>query len=200
MTAPGIAKGKPNAASDGHRHCAVVGTFGLPAEAPLERVDSGVFRYGLVLEHAPPVVAFYSHLLEPQQVFPMKPAISSPDQSAIITFPVSETRARVQEPGSASEHDVRVPDQCLAILRGRRERELTSFAGGEQPFGIGRSERLLPRECIVEGTKFIQSAFRVSDELHAKSILRFCASDFVTALFAEVARDCVILDRNIGDQ
>src|SRR5712664_1198396 len=45
-TAPGIAKGKPNAAFDGHRHWAVVGTVRLPAEAPFERIDCGLFRCG----------------------------------------------------------------------------------------------------------------------------------------------------------
>ncbi|SRR5467141_347501 len=42
----GVAQAKPDAAFDGHRHCAVVGTFRLPAEAPFERIDCGLFRCG----------------------------------------------------------------------------------------------------------------------------------------------------------
>ena len=90
---PGIANGNIDAASDCHRYRAVVATFRLPAEVPLEIVDSGAFRYGFVLEKPPPVVTIYSHLLELQHVSPMKPAVGSPDQGAIIAFPVSEKRA-----------------------------------------------------------------------------------------------------------
>src|SRR6266702_1201230 len=87
---PGIAQGKIDAAFHGHRHRAVVRTYRLPAEVLFEIVDSGVFRYRFVFEHASPVVAFYSHLLDAQHVSPMKPAISSPDQGAIVAFLISE--------------------------------------------------------------------------------------------------------------
>jgi len=79
---PGVAKRKPDAASKGYGYRAVVGTYGLPTEVLLEPVYSGVFRYGFVLEEAAPVVAFYSHLLEPQHFFPVKPAIGASDQGA----------------------------------------------------------------------------------------------------------------------
>src|SRR6266513_943014 len=199
VTAPRVANGKIDAASNGDRYCAVVRAFLPPAEVPLEVVDPGALRCGFVLEHAPPVVALYSHLLEPQHVFPMKPAIRSPDQGAKIAFPVSEIGARVQEPCSPSEHDVGVPDQCLAILRGRRECELTGFAGGKQPLTVGGPERLLPSERVVEGTEFIQPAFRISDELHAQPVLRFSAPDLVTAILAEFFGDHVFPAGKIAD-
>src|SRR6266513_4453986 len=57
-TPPGVAKRKPEAASDGHWQRAVVGTYLLPAEVLLEPVDPRVFRHGFVLEEAAPVIAF----------------------------------------------------------------------------------------------------------------------------------------------
>src|SRR5260221_6918241 len=65
---------------------------------------------------------------------------------------------------------------------------------------IGRLERLLPRECVVEGTEFVQSAFRLRDELHSQPILRFSASDLVTAILAEPRDDRVFRVGEIGDQ
>jgi len=95
---------------------------------------------------------------------------------------------------------VGVPDQCLAVLRGRRECELTGFAGGKQPLTVAGPERLLPSERVVEGTEFIQPALRVSDELHAQPVLRFGAPDLVTAILAEFFGDRVFPVRKTGDQ
>src|SRR5258706_1990029 len=115
----------------------------------------------------------------------MEPAIGASDQCAVIISPVSETRARVLKPRSFSAREVSVPDQCLTILRCRREGELTGLAGGNQPSMIGGRDRLLPRECVVKRAEFIQPAFGVGDELHVKSILRFSASALVAAILAE---------------
>src|SRR6266436_5921542 len=67
------------------------------------------------------------------------------------------------------------PDQGLAVLRDRREHQLADLAGGKQPLTIAGPVRLLPRERVEELAEFIQSAFRVGDELHAKPILGFSA-------------------------
>src|SRR5260221_3782363 len=135
--APCIAKGKPYAAFEGDRHRAVVRAHLLPAEVFFESVDSGVFRYGFVLEKAAPVVALYSHLLELQHFSPVKPAIGAPDQGAVIVFLVSETGTRVLEPGGSAACEVGVPDERLAVLRGRREHELARPACREQPLPLG---------------------------------------------------------------
>src|SRR2546423_12993162 len=174
-TPPGIAKRKPDAAFEGHRHRAVVRAHLLSAEVLLELVDSGVFRYGFVLEDAPPVIARYSHLLELQHFFPVKPAIGAPDQGAVIVLLVSETRTRVLEPGGFSAGEVGVPDQGLAVPRGRGEHELTGLAGGKQPFMITGGDRLLRRKRVVERLELIQPALRVGEELHAKAVLRLSA-------------------------
>src|SRR5260221_1949577 len=197
-TPPGVAKGKPYPASDGYRHRAVVGTHRLPAEVFLEFVDPGVLRYGFVLEEPSPVVAPYSHLLELQHFFPMKPAIGAPDQGTVIVVLVPETRTGVLKPGGFSAGDVGVPDQCFIVLRGRREDELAGLAGGKQPLMIGGRDRLVFRECVVKGLEFTQPAFRVGDELHAKSILRFSAPDLVAAILAEFLRDLVYFGGKIG--
>jgi len=113
---------------------------------------------------------------------------------------VSEIGARELKARGFSVHNVGVPDQCLAILRGRRERELTGLAGGNQPLMIRGFERLLPGKCVVEGAKFIQPVFRVGDELHAQPILGFSASDLVTAILAEFRDDRVFPAGEIGYQ
>src|SRR5882762_1384719 len=197
-TPPGIAKGKPDAAFEGDRHRAVVRAHLLPAEVFFESVDSGVFRYGFVLEEAAPVVALYSHLLELQHFSPVKPAIGASDQGAVIVFLVSETRTHILEPDGSAAYEVGVPDQGLAVLGGRREHELAGLAGGEQPLTIAGPERLLLRERVEERAEFIQPAFRVGDELHAKSILGFSAPDLVTAILAEILCDRVCLGGKIG--
>src|SRR5690242_1457717 len=106
---PGVAKGKPDAALEGDRHRAVVGPHRLPAEVLLEFVDPGVFRHGFVLEQAAPVVAAYSHLLEPQHFLPVQPPIGAPDQRTVIVVLVPETGTRVLEPGGFSAGEVGVP-------------------------------------------------------------------------------------------
>src|SRR5881396_3652899 len=128
----------------------------------------------------------------------MKPAIGAPDQGAVIVSLVSETRTRVLEPGRLSAGEIGVPDQCLTVLRGRGEDELTGFAGGNQPLMIGGRDRLLPRECVVKRAEFIQPAFRFGNELYAKPILRFSAPDLVSAVLAEFLRDRVRLGGKIG--
>src|SRR5579864_7204038 len=140
QAAPRIAKGKPETASERHRYRAVVGTYLLSAKVLLEPVDSGVFRYGFVLEKPAPVVAFYSHLLEPQHFLPMQPAIGAPDQGSEVVFLVSETRTRVLEPCRLSIREISVPDQRFTVPGGRREHELAGLAGGEQPVRIGGPE------------------------------------------------------------
>src|SRR5580765_7268929 len=84
LASPRLAKGKPDAAFEAYGQGAVVRTNRLPAEVFLEFVDSGIFRYGFVLEEPSPVVAFYPHLLEPQHFLPMQPAIGAPDQGLAI--------------------------------------------------------------------------------------------------------------------
>src|SRR5258706_574606 len=174
-TAPCIAKGKPDAPFEGDRHRAVVRAHLLPAEVFFEFVDPRVFRNGFVLEKASPVVAPYSRLFEPQHFLPMKPAIGASDEGTVIALLVSETRTGVLKPRCFPAHEVGVPDQGLAVLGGRREHELAGLAGGEQPLTIAGPERLLLRERVEERAEFIQPAFRVGDELHAKSILGFSA-------------------------
>src|SRR5580765_2374758 len=198
LASPRLAKGKPDAAFEAYGQGAVVRTNRLPAEVFLEFVDSGIFRYGFVLEEPSPVVAFYPHLLEPQHFLPVQPAIGAPDQGAEIVFLVSETGARVMEPGGFSTGEVGVPDQGLAILRGGSKNELAGFAGRKQPLGIARRDRLLLREGVVEPLEFLQPAFGIRDELQVKPILRFSAPDLVSAILAEFLHNRVFRDGQIG--